>query len=118
MQKASPLLQVLQARSMGCHSGALLKEQLEEGTVQFQPVKRVYIEKKNGKLRPLGLPTWNDKLLQEVIRIILEAYYEPQFSKYSHGFRLGQGCHTALDEIRKRWKGVKWFIRYEQRLFR
>ena len=85
-------------------------KQLEEGTYQWKPVKRVYIEKKNGKLRPLGLPGWNDKLLQEVIRMVLEAYYEPQFSKYSHGFRPGRGCHTALDEIRKRWKGVKWFI--------
>ena len=85
-------------------------EQLEYGTYQWKPVFLVYIEKKNGKLRPLGLPGWNDKLLQEVIRMVLEAYYEPQFSKYSHGFRPGRGCHTALDEIRKRWKGVKWFI--------
>lgn len=85
-------------------------EQLEEGAYQWKPVKRVYIEKKNGKLRPLGLPSWNDKLLQEVIRMVLTAYYEPQFSKYSHGFRPGRGCHTALDEIRRRWKGIKWFI--------
>ena len=85
-------------------------KQLEEETYQWKPVKRVYIEKKNGKLRPLGLPGWNDKLVQEVIRMVLEAYYEPQFSKYSHGFRPGRGCHTALDEIRRRWKGVKWFI--------
>ena len=47
--------------------------------------------------------------------MILEAYYEPQFSKYSHGFRPGRGGHTALDEIRLRLQGIKWFIRYEQR---
>ena len=85
-------------------------KQLQEGTYQWKPVKRVYIPKKNGKLRPLGLPSWNDKLVQEVIRMVLEAYYEPQFSRYSHGYRPERGCHTALDEIRQKWKGVKWFI--------
>ena len=75
-------------------------KQLQDGTVQFQPVKRVYKLAKNGKLRPLGLPSWEDKLVQEVIRMVLEAYYEPQFSKHSHGYRSGRGCHPALDEIR------------------
>jgi group II intron reverse transcriptase/maturase len=84
--------------------------QLGQGTYRWKPSRRVYVKKRNGKLRALGLPGWNDKLLQEVIRMLLEAYYEPQFSSHSHGFRPGRGCHTALDEIRRQWKGVKWFI--------
>jgi len=56
------------------------------------------------------MPSWSDKLLQEVIRLLLEAYYEPQFSAHSHGFRTGRGCHTALKEISQHWRGVKWFI--------
>jgi retron-type reverse transcriptase len=56
------------------------------------------------------LPAWSDKLLQEVIRSLLEAYYEPQFSGLSHGFRPGRGCHTALQEIHRKWHGTVWFI--------
>ena len=87
-----------------------MMDTLRKREYQWTPVRRTYIGKGDSrKLRPLGMPGWSDKLLEEVIRLVLSAYYEPQFRDCSHGFREGRGCHTALDTI-ARWRGTRWFI--------
>src|SRR5277367_2387421 len=87
-----------------------ITEAMRHERYRFAPARRTYIPKKNGKRRPLGLPSWSDKLVGEVVRLLLDAYYEPGFSDLSHGFRKGSGCHTALRKIHDTWTGTVWFI--------
>lgn len=87
-------------------------QSLKDGSYSPKPVRRTYIKKKNNssKKRPLGIPTFTDKLVQEVLRMILESIYEPIFSKHSHGFRPNRSCHTALSFLKKDFTGITWFI--------
>ncbi len=90
-----------------------LIESIKARKYRPKPVKRVYIPKKDGTKRPLGVPSGDDKLVQSVIKILLESIYESVFTENSHGFRPNKSCHTALEQIHHTWTGVKWFIEFD-----
>ncbi len=98
------------ADGMSREKNATVIDAVRHERYQWSPARRIYIPKKDGRKRPLGIQSWSDKLLQEVVRLILDAYFEPQFSPHSHGFRPERGCHTALREIYHNWVGTVWFI--------
>ncbi|MEF3309372.1 group II intron reverse transcriptase/maturase [Paenibacillus sp. GYB004] len=83
---------------------------LKTESYHFRPARRTYIPKKSGGQRPLGIPSFMDKIVQEIARALLESIYESKFSKSSHGFRPNKSCHTALKQIKREWTGVKWVI--------
>ena len=85
-------------------------EQLRQEKFRFRPSRRTYVPKKSGGSRPLGLPNFSEKLVQEVLRMVLEAYYEPRFRNSAHGFRPGRGCYSALTDIHHKFGGTTWFI--------
>lgn len=76
-----------------------LVDRAKSGTYRAPPVKRIYIPKDDGSMRPIGLPTFEDKVLQRAVAMVLEAVYEQDFHSCSYGFRPGRSAHQAVDDL-------------------
>ena len=87
-----------------------ISDRLRDESFQFHPGRRILIPKASGGTRPLTIAPPRDKLVQEAMRMILEAVFEPTFSDSSHGFRPGRGCHTALKAVRQNFQPSIWII--------
>ena len=97
----------------GINLDKLRKLQIEvlNGSFQWGGIKRIYIPKPGKKeKRPLGIPNIRDRIVQEILKIIIEPIFESRFSNNSHGFRPGRGCHTALRMIFRDFKPAIWYI--------
>lgn len=87
-----------------------LIEKMRYERFKFRPSRGGGVPKKSGGIRKLGMPDFVDKLVQEALRMLLEAYYEPRFCDSSHGYRPNRGCHTALKQVKQSFRGAAWFI--------
>lgn len=104
-------------QNIGVRTLTNLSKELLSSKYKPKPAKRIYIKKTNGEQRPLGIPTSRDKIVQMGLKMIIEPLFEPHFNKNSHGFRPGRSCHTALDQIRKEWRMVSYFINLDLEKF-
>lgn len=113
----SPGVDDVPIQNIGIRTLNNMSDKLMSGRYKPAPAKRIYITNANGKSRPLGIPTSRDKVIQQALKIILEPLYEPHFSRNSHAWRPNKSCHTALDQIRKEWRMVSYFINLDLEKF-